>query len=126
MSVPPSVPVVGQVPLPGAQEPDQAVVLPQSVPLRAANRSAGQAPAMPSQRSGASHVPVEGRHSTVLPEMVQVPTLPVRLHTWQSFAPLPQVELQHTPSTQFPVMHSTPIAHPVPSGFFAAHKVPEQ
>lgn len=81
VSMPDSLPVVGQAPAPGPQLPDQAVVLPQSEPLRAPNASAGQAAEVPSQRSGASQVPVEGRHSTVLPEMLQVPRLPGRLQT---------------------------------------------
>jgi hypothetical protein len=125
VSVPLSLPVVGQAPAPGPQVPVQVVVLPQSVPLRAVTASAGQVGEVPSQRSGASQVPVDGRHSTVLPEMLQVPTLPARLHTWQSIAPLPQAVLQHTPSTQVPLTHSTPAPQVVPLGFFAAHSVPE-
>lgn len=125
--VPDSVPLTGQVPAPAVQLPLQVVVLPQSVPLRAVVASAGQRPPTPSQRSGASQVPVEGRHSTLDPRMVQVPTEPARLQAWQSLVdPPPHVVSQHTPSTQLPFTHSTFVAHVVPSGFFAAQSVPAQ
>lgn len=38
----------------------------------------------------------------------------------------PQVELQHTPSTQFPVAHSQLLVQAVPCALSATHEVPLQ
>lgn len=40
--------------------------------------------------------------------------------------PPPHAVSQQTPSTQFPLVHSRPAVHTTPSGFLAAHSVPEQ
>jgi hypothetical protein len=68
----------------------------------------------PSQTSAKSHGPADGRH--VVPDATgaQTPSAtPVIacVHAWQSLAPPPHAELQHTPSTQNPLAHSAAAAH---------------
>ena len=58
--------------------------------------------------------------------VAQVPFVPpVRAaeHAWH--APL-QATLQHTPSTQKPLVHASSAVHPTPSACLATHAVPEQ
>ena len=53
----------------------------------------------------------------------QVPTKPVRLHA--THAPLHE-ELQHTPSTHWPELHSHAPLHDAPFAFFAVQVLPAQ
>jgi hypothetical protein len=56
--------------------------------------------------------------SAALSTALQVPN-PFRLQALQ----MPHDgEVQQTPSTQLPLVHSWPAAHPLPAGFFAAHE----
>jgi len=57
---------------------------------------------VPVQVSAKSQAPAEERQTVVAERFEQLPTVPERLHASQ--AP-PQAVLQHTPSTQLPVLH---------------------
>jgi hypothetical protein len=48
------------------------------------------------------------------------------LHAWQSFGSLPQVVLQHTPSTQMPLRHWSVALHAAPGLPCGLHLPPEQ
>jgi hypothetical protein len=55
------------------------------------------------------------------PIALQVPKLPGRAQLWQG---LLQEPLQQTPSTQKPLLHSTPLPQSAPSGFFRTQVPP--
>jgi len=72
--------------------------------------SAGQAVDEPAHVSTGSHESTDARH-TVADAAVTVPQVPsvaapaAILHAWQSLVPPAQVVLQHTSSTQLPLLH---------------------
>jgi hypothetical protein len=75
-----SVPVVAHAPGAGEHWPVHMVAVPQSAPFRAVSTSLGHAVAPSSHDSGASQVPVEGRHTTFAPTGEHIPALPCRAH----------------------------------------------
>lgn len=75
---------------------------------------AGQNKLTPSHASATSQSPAAARQIGPAATGEQVPSVPLRLHAWQSLAPAPHAELQHTPSTQLPLAHATGSAHTSP------------
>jgi hypothetical protein len=55
--------------------------------------------------------------------LVQVPSVPLRLHALHAPA---QAPLQQVPSTQFPLVHSPPLVHVTPFACFIVQAVPLQ
>jgi hypothetical protein len=85
------------------------------------NPSRGQIEIDGEQTSGRSHTPATGRHvivgATVAESARHTPFAPpvsAAEHAWQSIAPPPQAEPQHTPSTQKPLRHVEPLEHDAP------------
>jgi hypothetical protein len=83
-----------------------------------ATKSAGHAEPNPSHTSGASQASELARHTTPDPSSWQVPfeVAPApTLQAWQSFCAPPQAVLQHTPSTQLPLVQIESCRHGLPS-----------
>jgi hypothetical protein len=86
--------------------------------LASRRASLGQVAELPVQVSAGSQSPFESRQTVLAGLNLQIPTLPARVHDWQS--PV-QALSQQTPPEHWPLWQTLPSAHMVPAVSLGTH-----